>query len=352
MRILIVDDSPDSQLLITSILKYAGYTELLTANSALEAFKQLGMDNPATISTDIDLILMDIVMPEMDGIEACRLIKSFEYLRDVPIIMVTATVQIKELQMAFAAGAIDYITKPLNKVELLARVSSALRLKREIDNRKVREQELLKLTQRLEELNQMLQRLSSLDGLTGIANRRHFDLVLKQEWRRAIRDATPLSLILIDVDFFKAYNDTYGHQMGDDCLKRVTDSLKGVMKRPTDLIARYGGEEFVVLLSRTEAGRAAAIAETLRASVEALEILHTNSQISERVTISLGIATTVPKQNSSPAELITAADLALYRAKDGGCNQVRIEVINEDLPPVLFNKQNILKKSYYNRNYS
>ncbi len=323
MRILVVDDSPDSQLLITSILKYAGYTELLTASSALEAFKYLGMDNPASVSTDIDLILMDIVMPEMDGIEACRLIKSFEYLRDIPVIMVTATMQMKELQMAFAAGAIDYITKPLNKVELLARVSSALKLKREIDNRKAREQELLKLTQRLEELNQMLQRLSSLDGLTGVANRRHFDLVLKQEWRRAIRDATPLSLILIDVDFFKAYNDTYGHQMGDECLKRVADSLKGVLKRPTDLIARYGGEEFVVLLPKTDIEGTSALAEEMRTAVEALRIAHARSQVTDRVTISLGVATIVPNRDSSSTELITEADRALYGAKQEGRNRVK-----------------------------
>lgn len=321
MKILIVDDSPDSQLLIKSILEYAGYKDLLTANSALEAFKRLGMDSNATVSTDIDLILMDIVMPEMDGIEACRLIKSFEYLRDIPIIIVTATA--KDLQMAFAAGATDYITKPLNKVELLARVSSALRLKREIDNRKAREQELMKLTQQLEELNQMLQRLSSLDGLTGIANRRHFDLILKQEWRRALRDATPLSLILIDVDFFKAYNDTYGHQMGDDCLKRVANSLKDVLKRPTDLIARYGGEEFVVLLPKTDVGGAIALAEEMRAGVEALGIAHARSQATDRVTISLGVATVTPNPDSSHAELIAEADHALYQAKQEGRNRVK-----------------------------
>jgi diguanylate cyclase (GGDEF)-like protein len=325
VRILIVDDSLDSQLLIKSILKYAGYTELLIANSAIEAFKQLGMDNPASVSTDIDLILMDIVMPEMDGIEACRLIKSFEYLRDVPIIMVTATVQTKDkdLQMAFAAGAIDYIIKPLNKVELLARVSSALRLKREIDHRKAREQELLNAKLQLEELNQVLQRLSSLDGLTGIANRRHFDLVLKQEWRRTIRDATSLSLVLIDVDFFKAYNDTYGHQMGDDCLKQVANLLKGVLKRPTDLIARYGGEEFVALLPKTDTEGAAALAEEMRAGVEALGIAHARSQVTDRVTISLGVATVVPNRDSSYAELVTEADQALYQAKQEGRNRIK-----------------------------
>lgn len=333
MRILIVDDSPDNQRLLKSILGAAGYTDLLTADSALDAFKQLGMDNSASVSTDIDLILMDIVMPEMDGIEACRLIKSFAHLRDIPVIMVTAEVQTKDLQMAFAAGAIDYITKPLNRMELLARVSSALRLKREIDHRKAREQELLKLTKQLEEANQKLHDLSILDGLTGIANRRRFNEVLGLEWRRAIRDTAPLSLILIDVDFFKAYNDTYGHQMGDDCLKLVVNSLKDVLKRPTDLIARYGGEEFVVLLPKTDAEAAAALAEEMRAGVEALEIAHALSQVTDRVTISLGVATIVPNLDSSYAELVAEADQALYQAKQGGRNRVKSsDVIVEDKP--------------------
>jgi diguanylate cyclase (GGDEF)-like protein len=324
MRILIVDDSSDSQLLIKSILKGAGYTELLTAESALDAFKQLGMDNPAKVATDIDLILMDITMPEMDGIEGCRLIKSVEYLRDVPIIMVTAADQAKDFQMAFAVGAVDYINKPLNRVELLARVHSALRLKYEIDCRKAREQELIRVSKQLEEANQVLQRLSSLDGLTGIANRRHFDEFLDQEWKRAIRDATPLSLVFIDIDFFKAYNDTYGHQMGDECLKQVANTLSGTLYRPGDLVARYGGEEFVIVSPNIDARGAAVVAEGLRARVEALGIAHAYSRVSKYVTISLGLANTIPKKDSSPAALITTADHALYQAKQEGRNRVKV----------------------------
>ncbi len=323
MKILIVDDSPDSQLLIKAFLKPAGYTELLTAESACDAFKQLGMNNPSSVATEIDLILMDITMPEIDGIEACRLIKSFEYLRDVPIIMVTAVAQVKDLQKAFGAGAIDYIIKPPNKVELVARVSSALRLKHETDSRKAREDELLRVKQQLEEANRELQRLSFLDGLTGITNRRHFDELLNLDWKRAVRNATPLSLVMIDIDFFKAYNDTYGHQSGDNCLKQVANILSDTLKRAGDLVARYGGEEFVALLPGLDVEGATVVAEALRARVEAIEIAHAQSQIADRVTISLGFGSTVPKPNFSPALLVAAADKALYQAKHEGRNRVK-----------------------------
>jgi diguanylate cyclase (GGDEF)-like protein len=325
MSILIVDDSPDSRLLLKSILKTGGYKDIITVESAHDAFKYLGMNNDSRAGTvtDVDLILMDILMPETDGIEACRLIKANEHLCDIPIIMVSANTDIQKLDLAFTAGAIDYINKPLNKVELLARIRSILRLKQEMDCRKAREQELLRVKQQLEEANKVLQCLSCLDGLTGISNRRSFDESLEQEWRRSVRNQLPLSLVLIDIDFFKAYNDTYGHQMGDECLKRVANVLSNTVNRPGDLIARYGGEEFVVVLPDTDEEGAIVIGEKLRAWVEGLGIEHTKSLVSKYVTISLGIATTIPRQDSSPAVLIAAADQALYQAKQGGRNRVK-----------------------------
>lgn len=323
MKILIVDDSRDSQVLLESTLRAAGYADLVVVGSSLDAFRVLGMDNKASVSTDIDLILMDILMPDMDGVEACRLIKSFEYLRDVPIIVVTVKDEINYLQRAFAAGAIDYITKPLNKMELLARVRSALRLKHEIDRRKFREQELISILNQLEETVSMLKRLSSMDDVTGITNRRGLEDYLEQEWRRALRYEIPLSLILIDIDFFKSYNDTYGHQKGDECLRLVANVLNRALHRPADLAARYGGEEFMVILPNTDLEGANSVAERLRVEVEALGIVHPQSPVSKYVTISLGVATTIPRRGFSPAELIASADQALYQAKEDGRNRVR-----------------------------
>jgi len=179
-------------------------------------------------------------------------------------------------------------------------------------------------TQQLEHANQHLQRLSCLDGLTGIANRRHFEEVLDLEWRRARRADTVLSLIMIDTDFFKAFNDAYGHQHGDDCLKQVATALHQTLNRAGDLVARYGGEEFMIILPETDAQGAATIAEALRVSVVALEIPHENSPTDKIVTISLGVVTGFPGEDFSASSLITAADGAMYQAKREGRNRVSI----------------------------
>jgi len=168
-----------------------------------------------------------------------------------------------------------------------------------------------------------LRRLSSMDGLTEIANRRHFNDFLDREWKRAKRCSAEMSLIVCDIDFFKDYNDTYGHLTGDECLKKVADILGRMLKRPSDLVARYGGEEFAVVLPDTSADGAAVVAEALKSGVEALMIPHSKSLVSRYVTISIGVATTTPSQNTSPTELIAAADKALYRAKQEGRNRIK-----------------------------
>ena len=175
-------------------------------------------------------------------------------------------------------------------------------------------------------LERELVRLSRQDGLTGIANRRVFDEVLEQECRRATRSHSPLSLLMIDIDEFKAYNDNYGHQAGDDCLRHVAAVLKNKAVRPSDLAARYGGEEFAVILPQTDTEGAAWVAEKMRAGVEALDKGSADPPLAQRVTISLGVATVVPDKEPNPAQLTSAADQALYEAKESGRNQVRMGI--------------------------
>ncbi len=324
MRILIVDDERDIQGLLAFILKKAGYPDVLTARSAREAFTQLGMDDPACDVSPVDLLLMDVTMGEIDGIEACRRIKARSYLEDLPIIMITGRTEAELLMVAFDAGAMDYITKPLNKVELLARVRSALHLKHEMDRRKAREQELLRVTQQLAAANEQLAQLAAVDGLTGIANRRQFDKVLHQEWGTAIQAATSMSLILVDVDHFKAFNDTYGHPHGDSCLQRVAGALVHAASRPRDLVARYGGEEFVILLPNTDLGGAAVVAERVRDAVAAQAIAHARSSVGPCVTVSMGVAAARLRPDLQPEALVAAADQALYQAKQAGRNRVSV----------------------------
>ncbi len=182
---------------------------------------------------------------------------------------------------------------------------------------------LLEQINTLKRLEAELQKQSGQDWLTGLANRRRFDEIIQQEWARARRDETPLGLLMIDIDYFKLYNDSYGHQAGDACLQQVAKTIGGAVHRPGDLPARYGGEEFVAVLPKTDAAGAALVAEKMRDAVEALHLQHVNSRVSDRVTISVGAAGMVPPEKGDPAVLIAAADQALYQAKREGRNRVR-----------------------------
>jgi diguanylate cyclase (GGDEF)-like protein len=319
-----VDDEEDTRRLLGRILKTAGYDDVLTASSALEAYRQLGVDGRPELDEGVDLILMDVTMPGVDGIEASSRIKGTDHLVDIPVIIVTGRSEPEALRVAFDAGVTDYVTKPFNRVELLARVRAALRLKQEMDRRKARERELLEVTEQLEAANQQLRRISQQDGLTGLANRRHFDEVLELEWRRSAREHRLVALIMIDIDYFKLYNDGYGHLQGDQCLKSVASTLASRVRRPGDLVARYGGEEFVVLLPDTDQLGAAALADVLRQAVYEQDMEHRFSQVVPRVTISLGVAARIAQPVQEPSVLIDLADHALYLSKDHGRNQYTV----------------------------
>lgn len=317
MAILVVDDSVDSRLLIQRFLEAEGHKQFLMAGTAVEALAHLDAEG----GTAIELVLMDLQLPGMNGIEACRKISEDPKLRDIPVIVITASSEGGTLPAAFQAGAVDYLLKPVNPVELAARVRSALRLKRETDQRKERQAELLEVTYKLAHANRELKRLSTLDGLTGLTNRRRFDEVLAQEWKRAAREGSPLSIILVDIDHFKAYNDRYGHLAGDDCLKRVAGALRDSSHRTGDCVARYGGEEFVAVLPSTDSAGARSVAETMRRAVETLGIEHADAA-AKLATISLGVATRIPVESAAPQILLSSADEALYEAKNGGRNRI------------------------------
>jgi two-component system chemotaxis family response regulator WspR len=268
------------------------------------------------------IILQDLVMPEIDGLTMVKFYRANPILAQVPIIVLSTKEDPEIKSKAFAYGANDYLVKLPDKVELIARIRYHSQAYINQMERDEAFRALEKSRQELAAANKILEKLSSLDGLTGVPNRRRFDEVLKQEWQRAVRHSTSLSLIMLDIDFFKLYNDTYGHQGGDECLKQVARALEGAARRETDLVARYGGEEFAVVLPETGSTGAFDVAESLRAAVEKENIPHESSKVSDHVTISVGVATWIPEKGSSPEQLLAAADQALYKSKENGRNRV------------------------------
>ncbi|HEY9841048.1 MAG TPA: diguanylate cyclase [Candidatus Obscuribacterales bacterium] len=268
----------------------------------------------------VDLILMDIMMPEVNGIEGCQKVHELQAFRDIPIVMLTSMRDEDKLEQAFNAGATDYIIKPFSLVELRARVRSALRLKQEMDRRREHEHELLELTRSLIDRQAQSERTTYLDAVTGIYNRRAFDKKLHDEWLNCYSLHKPLAMILLDIDFFKRFNDCYGHPAGDRCLQAVASCLP---QPETGIFsARYGGEEFALILPGYELEPARDLAEQTRRRVEKLEISHVESDASSYVTISLGIACGKPHELNNSTQLVEEADQAMYRAKAQGRNKV------------------------------
>lgn len=291
--LLIVDDQSSNVRLLYEIFK-KDY-EVCTASSGKEALAFCQGRQP-------DLILLDVVMPGLDGYTVCQRLKSDALTKNIPVIFVTAKEDPMEATRGLEVGGVDFITKPFHVKVVQARVRTHLTLKRQSD---------------------VLRSLALTDGLTGVGNRRHFDATLQSEWRRCARAGQSLSVILIDVDFFKRYNDRYGHQAGDACLQAIASTLKAGFTRPYDVVARYGGEEFACLLPDTPLAGAEKKAIELEKAVRALGIEHEESDVCVMVTISLGVAAVSPEEGGEPADLVARADSQLYLAKRSGRGQVK-----------------------------
>lgn len=286
--ILVVDDQPINIQVIYQILGQD--YKILMATSGAQAIKVCTDSMP-------DLVLMDVMMPEQDGLETCRLMKAQDTIADIPVIFVTGVQQQEDEDACWQAGAVDFIQKPVNANTLCHRVNAHLTLKKQSD---------------------LLRSLAFMDGLTSVFNRRYFDQFLPKQLAACKRHGAPLALLLIDIDHFKLYNDHLGHLAGDDALRRVAQAMKACCLRPNDLIARYGGEEFVAVLPDTTAEGAVFVAQKILAAVKTLAIVHPASK-HRIISVSIGIAITEP-HSSYTADITERADKQLYLTKQNGRN--------------------------------
>jgi diguanylate cyclase (GGDEF)-like protein len=328
--ILVADDDKSIRMLLREAMEKEGYrvVEVSNGQQCLDAY----------VAIKPDLILLDAVMPIMDGFTCCKqLIKLFgnlcqsTFINSVPgysfnntvismlcdrtpILMITGLNDPESVDRAFEAGASDYVTKPIHWAVLRHRVRRLL--------------QQAQLYRQFETATNALQELANVDGLTKVANRRRFDQYLNTQWLNLGQERASLSLILCDLDYFKLYNDKYGHPAGDICLQKVAAVLKRTAQKNQDLVARYGGEEFAVIMPYTHAAGAVHVAATMQAGVRELQIEHTESDVSHHVSLSLGIATMIPSFESSPITLIQIADKALYQAKAEGRNRIILKQVN------------------------
>jgi diguanylate cyclase (GGDEF)-like protein len=291
--ILCIDDDHDILNLLEKILSDENYI-IITSADGKQGLELARSRRP-------DLILLDIMMPEIDGYEVCRILKEEKETINIPIIFITAKNEDEDEARGLKMGALDYIRKPFYPPIVKSRVKTQADLKLKTD---------------------LLESLAAIDGLTNISNRRKFDEMLEVEWKRAARSNHPLSLIMLDVDHFKNYNDNNGHAAGDDCLRRIAQGLKNLLLRPSDLPCRYGGEEFTVILPETDYKGAIDVSTKLVEGIEKLNIRHKHSPVADHVTISAGVATSIPGSNcETPMQLLEMADSMLYLAKQSGRNQ-------------------------------
>lgn len=290
--LLIVDDQPANIKILANLLK-EDYIIQVT-NSGAKALDIARSNNPP------DLILLDILMPDMDGYSVCRQLKNDSHASRIPVIFITALDDASDETKGLDLGAVDYISKPFHPEIVKSRIRNHMSLKVKTD---------------------LLEDMSHIDGLTQIANRRHLDQALDREMKRLNRSGKPLGIVMLDIDYFKPFNDNYGHGKGDECLVKVASALQQVIQRPGDLLARYGGEEFMVLLPETDASGVAQVAEELRAAVEAIQFPHAYSEVADHVTISVGAVSLLIEEETAEA-LLHQVDQALYQAKKQGRNRV------------------------------
>ncbi|WP_045858352.1 response regulator [Teredinibacter purpureus] len=308
MKILLVEDSPTLRHATCTYIRKAGHDPVV-AKCGEEAL-QIVDKNP------IDLIIMDVEMPGLDGFETTRLIREWLGSHWVPIIFVTAHNQEESLREGIEAGGDDYLIKPVSSVILSAKIRAMERI---VDMRN-----------KLNQANEELTFLSEKDSLSGLYNRRTFDMKAEEHWKLATRSQEPVSLLLLDIDHFKLYNDEYGHQSGDECIRLISTALRRCLNRPGDIVARYGGEEFIALLPNTPEAGALHVAEHVRKTIEALHIKHRGSRESDRVTVSVGLSLANFTTGTSLSHQISLADKALYKSKRRGRNQVTLSAYTPD----------------------
>jgi len=317
IRIMLVDDQP---------IIAEGIRRMIASESDMELtyIEDPGTAIETAVDLDATLILQDLVMPDADGMTLLRFYKANNETRDIPVIVLSSKDDSTTKSEAFSYGASDYLVKLPDEIELIARIRAHAKnyiLQKERDSAFYA---LSQLKKQLEASNKKLHKLSMQDGLTGIANRRHFDEQFEVEMENAKMNQTPITLILIDIDYFKFFNDNYGHQLGDECLKKVAGLLDEACFNPQDMAARYGGEEFVVLLPGTTEKNALKVASRFADSLSKSCIEHSHSTAAECVTVSMGIATYDRGSNYVIKNLIEDADKALYKAKEEGRNRVEL----------------------------
>jgi diguanylate cyclase (GGDEF)-like protein len=291
-RLLIVDDQPVNIQALYQV--FAADYQVFMATSGQQALALCRDKHP-------DLLLLDVQMPGLDGYEVCRRIKADAELQDLPVVFVTAHSEPQAETQGLEVGAVDFISKPFNPAVVRARVKTHLTLKLQGD---------------------LLRQMVFIDGLTGVYNRRFFDERLALEFQRARRGGSTLALMVVDVDYFKRFNDHYGHLAGDEALRAVAGTLRAQLKRPGDMVSRYGGEEFACVLPETDLAGALCLAAEMEAAVRAAGIAHAYSEVGPQLTVSLGVASLVPDGSRSAEDLIMAADQQLYQAKSEGRGRV------------------------------